>query len=564
MIEILQNILKETFENLKLEYTPRVVISNRPDLCDYQCNDIFKVASIYKKSPVEIGEQIVEELNKIKNFKEYFNKIEFIKPGFINITLSDELINNQITKMFTEENYNIKKPQIKENYYLDYGGPNIAKPLHVGHLRTAIIGESVKRIIKFMGHNTISDVHLGDYGLQIGQVIYGVLTDKLNIEDITLEYLDKTYPKMSKLCKEDNEILEKCAQITKDLQDGNEQYKLIWNKICQISIKDIKRIYDYLGVEFDLWFGESDSYQYIETIKQDLLNKNILKESNGALVIELQKETDKKEMPPLLFQKSNQAYLYGTTDMASIYERVTKFKADHIYYIVDNRQSLHFEQLFRACDIWGITHNTNLLHLAYGTVNGSDGKPFKTRSGEAFKLDDLFNQVKEVFINIKETNKEMSDEDINIIVNAIIKFADLQNNREKDYIFDIEKFSNVVGKTGPYILYTYLRMNKILKNEEINIEKLNNIIYNDVDRDLRIKLLQFEKYINQAFTEKMPNYIAEFIYDLAVQCNSFYQTNHMIGQEEIKKQQWLLLISYTNKIIKDLLKLLLIDIPTKM
>ncbi len=564
MIELLQNILANIFKESGYEYNPRVIISNRPDLCDYQSDDIFKLAAIYKKSPIEIGEQIVNNINTIENFNDYFTKVEFVKPGFINITLSDEFINNQINKMFNSENYNLKKPEHIETYYLDYGGPNIAKPLHVGHLRTAIIGESIKRIIKFMGHNTISDVHLGDYGLQIGQVIYGVISDNLKLEEITLEYLDKTYPKMSKLCKEDEVILEKCAKITKDLQEGNKEYHEIWQKICEVSIGDIKRIYDFLGVEFDLWLGESDSYKYIETIKKDLLDKNILKESNNALVIEVEEKEDKKEIPPLLFQKSNGAYLYGTTDMGSIYERVTQFNVNNILYIVDNRQSLHFEQVFRACNKWGITKNIGLKHLDYGTVNGSDGKPFKTRSGEAFKLDDLFNQVKEVFISIKESNQDMQEEDINKIMNAIIKFADLQNNREKDYIFDIEKFSNVVGKTGPYILYTYLRMNKILKNEQIDIENLNNLIYNDVDRDLRIKLLQFEKYINSAFNEKMPNHIAEFIYDLSVNCNSFYQTNHMIGQEETKKQQWLLLIKYTNQLIKDMLNLLIIEIPTKM
>ncbi len=562
MISELTKIVTENFKNCGYDIEAKIIVSNRKELCDYQCDDAFKLTKEYKKSPIEIGESVVASLNSIKNFDDIFKKVEFVKPGFINMTLSDSFINKEINKIFEDDNYSIKKPDVIETYYMDYGGPNVAKPLHVGHLRTAVIGESIKRIISFTGHKTIADVHLGDYGLQIGQVIYAVLEDGLSIDEITLEYLDVTYPKMSKLCKEDSELLSKCALITKELQEGNLEYQRLFKKIYDVSVTDIKRLYNYLSVSFDLWLGESDSYKYINTIETDL--KSLLEESNGALVIDVKDSNDTKEIPPLIFKKSNGAYLYGTTDLASIYERVIEYKADNILYVVDNRQSLHFEQLFRVCKKWNLTKNTNFKHLSYGTVNGSDGKPFKTRSGDAFKLDDLFKEIKEVFINSKETNKDMSESDLNIIVNSIIKFADLQNNREKDYIFDIEKFSNVVGKTGPYILYTYVRMNKILTNEKITVEKLNDIIYNVIDRDLRVKLLQLNKVVEVAFKEKMPNYIAEYVYELAVCCNSFYQANHINGLEEVNKQQWLLLINYTNKLIKKLLELLVIDIPTKM
>ncbi len=562
MIEKLQKILKKSFNECGYNIDPKVIISNRPTLCDYQCDEAFKLASSCKKSPIEIGQEVVANINSLSDFNKLFSKVEFIKPGFINISLSDDFINETISSMYNNEYFDIKRTDNPKNYFLDYGGPNVAKPLHVGHLRTAIIGESIKRIIKFKGHNTLADVHLGDFGLQIGQVIYAVLEDGLKIEEIDLKYLDEVYPKMSKLCKEDKELLEKCASITKKLQDGNNEYELIWKKICEVSVGDIKRLYNYLDVEFDFWYGESDGYKYIKEITDLLNQKKLLKLSDGAQIIEVNEDTDKLEIPPLVFQKSNGAYLYGTTDLASIYERVTKYASDNILYIVDNRQSLHFKQLFRVCNKLGI--NANLQHLPYGTVNGSDGKPFKTRSGDAFKLDDLFKEIKEFFVNSKETNKDMSDEDVNIIINSIIKYADLQNNREKDYIFDIEKFSNVVGKTGPYLLYTYVRMEKILKNEELNIANFNNIIYNVIDRDLRIKILQLENSFELAFKEKKPNYIAEYIYDLAVCCNSFYQANHINGLEDDVKQQWLLLIDLTNKIIKELLNLLIIDVPSQM
>lgn len=564
MINILENIISHAFKKAGYEGKITIIKSNRPDLCDYQCDDVFKMAKAYHQSPVEIGKKVVDEIRKSEDFSTYFQEITFVMPGFINIIVSDVVINQVINTMIQDEHFNLEKVEKQELFFLDYGGPNVAKPLHVGHLRTAIIGESIKRIIEFMGHKTVSDVHLGDYGLQIGQVIYGILEDGLTIHDITLEYLEKTYPKMSKRCKEDENLLEKCASITKELQDGKEEYQKLWEKIRDISVCDIKRIYDYLDISFDLWEGESDGYRYIPVVTEQLEKKQLLKESEGAKIIELANELDSKEMPPLIYQKSNGAYLYGTTDLAAIYERVTKYQPNHILYVVDARQSLHFEQVFRACEKWGINEGVTLEHLGYGTVNGSDGKPFKTRSGDTIKLDNLFSIVKEAFINTKESNKNMSLEDLDKIVNAIIKFADLQNNREKDYIFEPLKFSNVVGKTGPYILYTYLRVNKILKQEELKINSLNNIIYNSFDRDLRLKLLDLPSIVENAFQEKMPNYIAEYIYDICVVSNIFYQNNHIVGLEENNKQQWLLLLTFTNKVLSELLNLLAIQIPSEM
>lgn len=554
--------LEKTFKDIiKEDSDLKIIKSNRPDLCDYQYDGVFKLASIYHKNPIEIGEDIVKKIKDHEEYDKYFKEVTFVKPGFINIVLSDSFINDILTKMNDNDKFNLKQDNTK-TYFLDYGGPNVAKPLHIGHLRSPIIGESIKRIIEYKGCKTICDVHLGDYGLQIGQVIYAIKRDNKNIDDITLEYLEKAYPEISGLCKENEEVKNECAKITKELQEGNSEYHKYFEVIRELSGNDIKRIYDYLDVKFDLWNGESDCYQYIEEAYNKINSKNLFQTSEGALVVDVTESTDKKELPPLIFRKSNGAYLYGTTDVAAILDRENKYHPDCFLYIADQRQALHFEQVFRTVKKADIT-GANLEFLGFGTVNGLDGKPYKTRDGSAPKLDNLFKEVEETFISKKDTNLSMKTEDVDKIVNAIIKFADLQNNREKDYIFDIDKFSNVVGKTGPYILYTYLRINKIVEDKETT--KLNNIIYNDYDRNLRLKLLEFESVFEQAFTNKMPSYIADYIYDLSVIVNSFYQNNHVntLNDEE-KKNNWIYVLKLTNKMLKQMLDLLAIKTPSIM
>ena len=561
ILDILSNILNNILKELNYEIDSKVIKSNRQDLCDYQFDGVFKLASINHKNPIEIGEEIVSKINQLDNFNEYFKEVTFVKPGFVNIKISDKLINEILIKMNDNPKFNIEQKS-DLTFVLDYGGPNIAKPLHIGHLRSPIIGESIKRIINFKGYKTISDVHLGDYGLQIGQVIYGIKRDNININDITLDYLEKLYPEISGLCKEDESIKEECASITKALQDGNLEYHKYFEVIREISGNDIKRLYKFLDINFDYWYGESDAYKYIDESYEIINNKNLFHESEGALVVDIKEDTDKKEMPPLIFKKSNGAYLYGTTDIATILQREQDFKPNYILYLADIRQAMHFEQVFRTVKKAGIS-DANLEFLGFGTVNGIDGKPYKTRDGSAPKLDNLFNEVKEIFISKKEENKNMSSEDVDKIVNAIIKFADLQNNREKDYIFDIEKFSDVVGKTGPYILYTYLRINKIIENKETTT--LNNIVYNDYDRNLRLKLLELELSINDAFNNRMPSYIAEYVYDLCVIVNSFYQNNHVNNElDEEKKNSYIYILKLTNKILKEMLNILVIDIPSVM
>jgi len=564
ILDVLSNILTEIANNLGYKENLRVIKSNRPDLCDYQCDEVFKLTKIYHKSPIEIGEEIVSKLNELQDFEKYFDKVEFCKPGFINLTISNKLINESLKLMNNNSKFNIKMPTTIETYVVDYGGPNVAKPLHVGHLRPAIIGESVKRIINYVGHKTISDVHLGDIGLPIGEVIYACLRDKMTPNDLTLEYLNQVYPEMSSLIKVDDTVKKECESIIKDVQE-KKNYLDYWKKICEISVLDIKRLYKYLDISFDYWYGESNAYDYIPKVKDYLIEKDLLKESQGAKVVFVNKDTDKVEYPPLIFEKSNGAYLYESSELGTIYQRMEDFNPDHILYCTDFRQAMHFEQVFRVCELSGLSNNTKLLHLPNGTINGLDGKPYKTRSGDTPKLDELFKEVKEIFISKKESNKDMKEEDINKIVNAILKFADLQNSRDRDYIFDLNKFSETTGKTGPYILYTYLRMNKIVQKYETNINNLSNKIYNNYDRDLRIELLNLENSIMSSFKEFKPNYIAEYIYNLCVLMNSFYQNNHISNLEDKENlNDWVSIIKLANNIIKECLYLLIIDIPTEM
>ncbi len=564
IIELLNQKLETVLKKLKYEnHNFKIIPSNREDLCDYQFDGCFSLAKLLHQSPIEIGEKIVQAFYELPDFNDLFEKVELVKPGFINFVISESLINQFLQRMDTMAFLGIERPKKVSTFVLDYGGPNIAKPLHVGHMRTAIVGEAIKRIIQYMGHKTIADVHLGDYGLQIGQVIYGIKQDGISLERVDLAYLEKTYPRISALCKENEEIKQQCSEITRKLQEGDFEYQKLWKKICELSLADIKRLYRYLDVSFDVWYGESDSYQYIHKVEDILNQKHLLEESEGAKIVKVNQEEDKKDLPPFLFQSSNQTYLYGTTDLATIYQREKDNHPDFILYVVDNRQALHFKQVFRVAKKADITHS-QLEFLGYGTVNGMDGKPYKTRKGDAPKLDSLFQQVKEIFKNKKESNQTMSEEDQDKIVNAILKFADLQNSREKDYIFDISKFSEVVGKTGPYILYTYLRINKIIK-ENTYKKILTGHIYNNYDRNLRIKLIALSTSLQQAFEYRMPHYVADYIYELCVAMNTFYQNNHIHTlEDENQKNMWLSLLELSNKVLKEMLNLLMIDVPTSM
>ena len=383
MIQKLEQIIEEAFikNNYNKEYA-KITKSNRPELCDLQINSVFKIAKDTGNTPEEIGKRIIEELEQIKNINYYLEEITFVKPGFINLKLGDEFIADELNKMINEGNYGITKETNPKTYVVDYGGPNIAKPLHVGHIRPAIIGQSIYEILKEKGNKVIGDVHLGDFGLQMGQVIYGLKQRNLKPEDITIELLQEIYPKMSGLCKTDETVKKECQRITKELQDGNKEYTEYFKVMYDVSLNDIKKIYKYLGVSFDYWYGERDSYKYIDSLMNYLDKQGVLETDDGAKIVRVNKESDNKEMPPLIVQGKSGAYLYATSDMATIYQRMQDFNPDYILYVTDDRQRLYFEQVFRACQISNLTKNTKLEHEYFGTINGPNGKPFKTRSVE--------------------------------------------------------------------------------------------------------------------------------------------------------------------------------------
>lgn len=557
MIKDIEEFIKPIFDSFNYDFY--VSESNKKEICDYQINSLFRIAKELKVNLLEIGTTITKKINELKNFDEYFKEVSFLN-GFINITISDKFINKWINKSLN--NLGVNKVESDELYFLDYGGPNIAKPLHIGHLRPAIIGESLKRIINYKGYKTLSDVHLGDYGLQMGQVIYGIKRDKIKLEDININYLNKCYPEISALCKSDEKVYEECKNIVKELQNGNKEYNELWNKIYEESLKDIKRLYKYLDINFDLWLGESDSKPYISKLIDLLLQKQLLVEDDGAKIVKLQEENDNKEMPPLIVLKSDGSFMYATTDLATIYERIEKYNPKYVLYVVDARQSLHFEQVFRTCKKIG--WKNNFEHISFGTINGRDGKPFKTRSGETLKLDELIKMTKETFIQKREENADMNEEDLDIIVNAIIKYADLSNNREKNYVFDLSKFSDVNGKTGPYILYSALRIRKILENNTFE-GTVSDKIYDDIDRNLRIKLLDFDKYITKSIEERLPSIIAEYVYDIADLTSAFYQKNNISNlQDKTNKNDWLIILNFAYNVMKECLNMLSIKIPSKM
>jgi len=593
IVNKISEILKPAFVSAGYEIgSVKIKLSNRPDLCDFQCDDAFALAKTYKSNPATICQNVIDQINNMEKLDQYFDAVSFVAPGFINITLSSQFINQEITAMNNNANFNLPNPEKRLKFVVDYGGPNIAKPLHVGHLRSAVVGESINRILKFAGHETISDVYLGDWGLQIGQVIYGLKMEGVDINNITLKDLEYIYPKYSALCKEDEAVRDACAEITKLMQHGDQEYRRLHKIILQVSGDDIRDIYNYLDVRFDIWEGESNAYEYIPETKQVFEDRKLLETSDGgALIINVKKDSDTGPMPPVVFQKSNGAYLYGTNDIASIYRRVKLYNPTNMVYVVDKRQTLHFDQVFRASVLGGFAENIGLEHCGFGTVNGQDGKPYKSRDGNTPKLRELFEQVKQVYIATKVGNENKTEHDLQVIVNAIIKFADLQNFYGRDYVFDIAKFSNIVGKTGPYLLYSYMRVQKILDNEKAlsekpndesagnelnntqllkisknndvsNIFMLSSIIHSVFDKNLKLKLLELPEHVNNAFTLRDPSKIADYVYDLATLANAFYE-NHRIASEEdaVKKQDLISILTLTNKVIKQMLNLLAINVP---
>jgi arginyl-tRNA synthetase len=583
-IKKLSTIVEDKFEKCGYdrEYGT-VTVSNRPDLCQFQCNGALPAAKKYKKAPIQIASQILEELKDVEDFE----NISTAGPGFININVKDSFITKYINDMYKDEKHGCPEASEPMTIMVDYGGANVAKPLHVGHLRAAIIGESIKRISRFLGHNVIGDVHLGDWGLQIGMVISELKRRNPELPyfdesyageypteaPFTIDELEEIYPAASKLAKSDDNAMEEARRITFELQNGNKGYMALWKHILNVSVADLKKNYGDLNVEFDLWKGESDSQQYIGEMVDYLKENNFTYESEGALVVDVSKETDTYTIPPIIILKSDGATLYSTTDLATIWERVRDYNPNQIIYVVDKRQGLHFEQVFRCAKKTGIAgEDLRLDFIGFGTMNGKDGKPFKTREGGVMRLQDLIKIIKD---NVRDKLKESKSidaeemEEISRMVGlSALKYGDLSNQVTKDYVFDMDRFSSFEGNTGPYILYTVVRIKSILRRTaEEMAQKSNTILkpHSDVERELMLKLTKFNEAVELSFADRAPNKICEYVYDLSNLLNRFYHDNRIISEENLeKKMSWINLITLTKNVLETALDLLGIEAPEKM
>ena len=560
-------------ENLAIE------TSNRKDLGEYQLNDAMQLSKIYHKNPREIAEEIVKELEK----DDRFTNINIAGPGFINISLSNKFKLEILNKMNKNIYSNIDKKAPKK-IIIDYGGANVAKALHVGHLRSANIGEALKRLAILVGYNILGDAHLGDYGRPLGFVIKEIKKmypdlpyfdekyegDYSEVElPITNEDLEKIYPLASAKAKEDEIYLEDGRKITAKIQNHERGYYDLWKRIVDISKEDIKKTYEDLNVSFEIWNGESDEMEYFDQLKEIYEKKGILKESEGAQIIEVSREDDKAPVPPLLFIKSNGSASYETTDLATILERKINYNPDEIWYVVDGRQSLHFEQIFRAirkADI--LDSNVLLEHIGFGTMNGKDGKPFKTRDGGVMNLKQLIDLVyQETYKKI--TNESIQEDEKKLVAKkvaiAALKYADLLPYRGTDYIFEVEKFSDLEGKTGPYLLYSTIRMKSLLnKAKDIVIDEAKELKGN-TEKDVILALLELPRVISKAIDTKSINDIAEYLYVLTSAYNKFYSENKILTEEnKYLQESWLALTNTVYKVNQLLLNVLGIDIPEKM
>ena len=579
-IKKLENDLKAIFNQVGYEIDDVVLsISNRPDLGEYQINDAMKLAKQYKENPRDIALKIVEKLNN----DDRFCNVNIAGAGFINISISDSYLLECANKTMNNVYNNIDLPEPKK-IIIDYGGANVAKMLHVGHLRSANIGEALKRLAKLLKHDVIGDVHLGDSGLQAGIVCLEMkdrfpnlicFKEDYNGEDfelpITSSDLSYIYPEGSARIKPDEELLNEARNITYLIQKGHIGYTKLWDKLSSLSIQDIKKVYEELNTTFELWESERDSLKYIPEMMQYLESKGLIYTSEGAKVMDVKQDDDEKEVPPIILETSNGAYLYGTTDLATIYSRMQRFNPDEIWYVVDNRQDLHFNQVFRAAYKSGIvSDNTKLQFLGFGTMNGQDGRPFKTRDGGVMSLPDLIDLVNEE--TTKKLNANITNEEERKIISrnialAAIKYADLIPFRSTDYVFEPAKFSDLEGKTGPYLLYSTIRMKSLLKKAtEKNIDfKIIKTIKNEYDRDIMLNILNLSTALSKSYESKSLNEITDYIYKLTSSYNKFYSENRILDEEnEDLRSSWLSMTKLVLNINLMLLDVLGINCPDKM
>lgn len=585
LLELLSEEMGRAFEAAGYDGAlGRVAVSNRPDLCEYQCNGAMAGAKKYHKAPIAIANDVAEKLADSKVFRE----AAAVAPGFLNLKLSEEFLLKVVREMAAEPKFGLEKPERAKKIIIDYGGANVAKPLHVGHLRSAVIGESIKRINRYAGHEVIGDAHLGDWGLQMGLVIEGIRERKPELayfnEDFEGDYpeeapftiaeLEEIYPASSAKSKEDPEYKARAMEATRKLQNGVRGYRALWQHMMEVSVSDLKKNYGSLNVEFDLWKGESDAQYLIPEMVEYMKEGGYAHISEGALVVDVKEETDTKEMPPCMILKSDGASLYNTTDLATILERMRLYHPDKIIYVTDKRQDLYFEQVFRCARKTKLVEpETELKWIGFGTVNGSDGKPFKTRDGGVMRLETLIQETKdEMYRKIKE-GREMPDEEARQVADLVavsaLLYGDLSNQASKDYIFDMDRFTSFEGDTGPYILYTIVRIKSILakyREQGGSLEGLSmQAAADEAEKALMMQLAQFNTMMQSAAEEAAPHKVCAFVYDLANAFNHFYHGTRILGEEDETRRKGLIaLLTLTRDILETCIDVLGFAAPEKM
>ena len=563
----------------------KVTLSNRPDLCEYQCNGAMAAAKEYKKAPFMIADEVAAKLAEAS----MFSMAESVKPGFLNLKLDEAFLASYVADMQKDEGrFGCEKAKNPKTIMIDYGGPNVAKPLHVGHLRSAIIGESIKRIGKFAGHKVIGDVHLGDWVLQMGLIITELKLRQPELvyfeenydgeyptePPFTMSDLEEIYPYASGYSKEHEDYKEEAQTATAELQAGRRGYLALWQHIINVSVADLRKIYTRLNVEFDLWKKESDAQPYIPQMVQDMKDGGYAHIDQGALVVDVQEESDTKEIPPCMILKSNGATLYNTTDLATIVERRKLFDPSRIIYVVDKRQSLYFEQVFRcARKTQIIGDDVDLIFVGFGTMNGKDGKPFKTRDGGVLRLEQLLSDV-ESEVREKMADRDMDEDVLNDaaakIGLAAIKYGDLSNQASKDYVFDVDRFTSFEGNTGPYILYTIVRtksLNAKIEAQGINVDGDARILpaQNKTVTDVMLALSKWSDTVSAAYQEQAPHKICQFVYELCDAYNKFYHENKILANEDVQERQsWIVLSRLVGSVLEQAIDLLGLEAPDRM
>ena len=562
----------------------RVTVSNRPDLCEYQCNGAMAGAKKYHKAPIMIANDVAEKLSDSKVFAE----VQAVAPGFLNLKIKNSFFTDYLKEMEKADKFGLDKPEKPMKIVVDYGGANIAKPLHVGHIRSAVIGESVKRILRYCGHEVIGDVHLGDWGLQMGLVITELKERKPDLvyfdDSFTGEYpteapftiseLEELYPTASKKSKEDPEYKAKAMDVTFKMQSGVRGYRAIWKHILNVSVADLKKNYGSLNVDFDLWKGESDVHDIIPGMVEYMKKEGYAHESEGALVVDVKEDTDTKEIPPCMILKSDGASLYNTTDLATIMDRMENIHPDEIIYLTDKRQELYFVQVFRCARKTGLVKPETILKwIGFGTMNGKDGKPFKTRDGGVMRLEVLIRETTEEMYRKITENHELSEEEAKntakLIALAALKYGDLSNQASKDYVFDLDRFTSFEGDTGPYILYTIVRIKSILNKYKEQGGSPDTAELMDAvsafEKDLMMQLAGFKSTMESAGAELAPHKICAYIYDLANAFNRFYHETRILAEEDEKRKEGLIaLLVLTKEIMETCIDVLGFSAPDRM